>query len=254
MSNDLVALKVLVVSDSASERNALRDAASEASVIVHFSEVDRTEEGAACRAAADQNVDVVFLDARMSHDERQAVIDAAHRAHARPLIISLGAVDLKSADGFALDGLLAKPVEAAAARALLGACVRARLPSRVLVVDNSATVRSIMRRVLQSCRYRLEVEEAADGLSALQQADKQHFDMVLLDCNMPGLDGFATLGMFRQAHADTKVVMVTATNDIKLADKARASGAHDVLYKPFYAKDVDAVMSRLLGLRRPKSG
>jgi CheY-like chemotaxis protein len=128
------------------------------------------------------------------------------------------------------------------------------LPSRVLVVDDSATVRSVMRKVLQSCRYRLEVEEAPDGLSALQQAGRERFDVVLRDCNMPGLDGLATLAMFRQAHADTKVVIVTATNDTRLAAKARTAGAHDVLYKPFYARDVDAVMSRLLGLRRPKTG
>ena len=223
--------------------------------MVDFAKVDHTGEAAtACAAVADQNVDVVFLDARMSQDGRRAVFNAAHAASAKPLVISIGATDLKSADGLALDGLLAKPVEAAEARALLDACVRARLPSRVLVVDDSATVRSVMRKVLQSCRYRFEVEEAADGLAALQQAGKQRFDLVLLDCNMPGLDGFATLRMFRQAHTDTKVVMVTPTNDTKLADKARVSGAHDVLYKPFYAKDVDAVMSRLHGLRRPKTG
>lgn len=103
-----------------------------------------------------------------------------------------------------------------------------------------------------SCRYQFEIEEAADGTTALEQAGKKRFDLVPLDCHMPGLDGFATLAKFLENHADTKAVMITATNDTKIADRARAAGAHEVLYKPFYAKDIDALMARLLGLAQPK--
>jgi CheY-like chemotaxis protein len=257
MGDDLVALRILIVSDAAAERDALRSAASQASVMIDVAEVDRIADATpTCKRLANDEVDVIFLDSRMSHDGRQAVIDAARSAEARPLVISVGAADLKNqalSDGIAVDGLLAKPIQPADARALLDACVRARLPNRVLVVDDSATVRSVIRKVLQSCRYNFEAEEAADGEAALEQAGKQRFDLVLLDCNMPGLDGFATLARFLQRHADTKVVMVTATNDTKIADRARAAGAHDVLYKPFYAKDVDVLMNRLHGLMRPKA-
>jgi CheY-like chemotaxis protein len=256
MSDDLVALSVLVVSDSASEREALKDAAANASVMVDLSEVDRISEASeTCDVLASKSVDVIFLDSRMPHEGRQAVIDAARAVEAKPIVISIGSSDLKSnqtAERLAVDGLLAKPVQSGEARALLDACVRARLRSRILVVDDSATVRSVIRKVLQSCRYQFEVEEAGDGMAALGQADTQRYDLVLLDCHMPGLDGFATLAKFLETHADTKVVMVTATNDTKVADRARASGAHDVLYKPFYAKDIDAVMNRIHGLTQPK--
>lgn len=258
MSDDLVALNVLIVSDSASERDALRNAASQASVVIDVAEVDRISDAAPTRdLLSNGNVDVVFLDSRMPPDGRQAVIDAARAAQARPLVISVGSAGLKSnraaAEGLAVDGQLAKPIQSDEARALLDACVRARLPNRILVVDDSATVRSVIRKVLQSCRYNIEAEEAADGEAALKLAGKRRFDLVLLDCHMPGLDGFATLARLLQSHADTKVVMVTATNDTKIADRARAAGAHDVLYKPFYAKDVDALMNRLHGLLRPKA-
>ena len=256
MSDDLVALSVLVVSDSASERDALKEAAANASVMIDLSEVDRISEASAtCNVLASKNVDVIFLDSRMPHEGRQAVIDAAHAADATPLVISIGSSDLKpnqSAERLAIDGLLAKPFQSDEARSLLDACMRARLRSRILVVDDSATVRSVIRKVLQSCRYQFEVEEADDGMAALGQADKQRYDLVLLDCHMPGLDGFATLAKFLETHADAKVVMVTATNDTKVADRARAAGAHDVLYKPFYAKDIDAVMNRIHGLTQPK--
>jgi CheY-like chemotaxis protein len=120
----------------------------------------------------------------------------------------------------------------------------------VLIVDHSPTVRSVIRKVLQSSRYRFEVDEASDGQAALQKAATQRFDLVLLDCHMPGLDGFATMTMFLETHPDAKVVMVTGTGDLGLAERARATGAHGVLSKPFYTKDVDALMGRLHGLMR----
>jgi CheY-like chemotaxis protein len=253
MSDDLIALKILVVSDSAAEQGALRSAASQASVMVEVAEADPAG-GAASVCERLASVDVVFLDCRMPQECRCAIVDAARAAAARPIVISLGAIDLAAneiaAERLPVDGLLTKPVALADASALLNACVRARLPSRVLVVDDSSTVRSVVRKVLQSCRYRFEVVEAGDGASALACAGKQHFDLVLLDHDMPGLDGFATLTMLLHSYPRSKVVVVTATNNTKAADRARAAGAYGVLYKPFYAKDVDAVMSRLYGLMR----
>jgi CheY-like chemotaxis protein len=259
MSDDLVSLRILIVSDNASERDVLRTAALQAPVVIDVSEVDVLGGAAgACKKIASEKTDIVFLDSRMSHENRRSIVDAARAAGARPIVISMGAINLKASEAAAerqlVDGMLAKPVTVADARALLDACVRARLPSRVLVVDDSPTMRSVIRKVLQSCRSRFQIEEAADGTSALQLAAKQRFDLVLLDHNMPGLDGFATLAMFMQSYADVKVVVITATNNTKIADRARAAGAHDVLYKPFYAQDIDALMNRLYGLMRAKSG
>ena len=257
MSDDLVALKILVVSDSASERDALRDAAAQGSVLIDVAEVDRIDDASrVCSALTEGQVDAVFVDSRMTHEARQIVLNAARSAPTKPLVISIGAADHSAsrlaAEGFSVDGLLLKPIEPGEAQTLLGSCMRARLPRRVLVVDDFITVRSVIRKVLQSSRYRLEVDEAGDGTAALAAAAKQKFDIVLLDCNMPGIDGFTTLSTFLSSHADTKIVMVTASNDTRNADKARAAGAHDVLCKPFYAKDIDSVMNRLHGLIPPK--
>jgi CheY-like chemotaxis protein len=256
MTDDLVALKVLSVCDSAAERDALKEAAAQASVMVDVVEVDRSSGvQPICHRLKDGAIDAVFLDDRMSHDVRRVVVDAARAAEAKPLVISVGMTDLQcgqvAAEGLAWDGVLAKPVQLAEARAVLNACVRARLPNRVLVVDDSPTMRSVIRKVLQSSRYRLEIEEACDGPAAIELTEQRRFDVVLLDCNMPGFDGFATLEKLLKERPDTKVVMITATNDTKLADRARAAGAHSILYKPFYAKDIDNMMSVVVGLRRP---
>ena len=258
MSDDLVALNVLVVSDSAPEREAFRIAASQAAAVIDIAEVERIGDAPPTgHLLAVGNFDVILLDSGMPPDGRQALVKAARAAAAKPLIISLGSPELQSnhfgPERFVIDGLLAKPIQSAEARALLDACMRARLPNRVLVVDDSATVRSVIRKVLQACRYRFEIEEAADSAAALAQAARHRFDLVLLDRDLPGLDGLATLTHFLQGHADTKVVMIAATNDSKFVDRARAAGAHDVLYKPFYASDIDALMNRLLGLMRAES-
>jgi DNA-binding NtrC family response regulator len=71
---------------------------------------------------------------------------------------------------------------------------------------------------------------------------------------MPGVDSFATLATLQRNHPELKVIMVATTNDTRAAVRARAAGAHDMLYKPFYTKDVDAMMNRLCGLTGPKAG
>jgi FixJ family two-component response regulator len=53
-------------------------------------------------------------------------------------------------------------------------------------------------------------------------------------------------------YPDMKVVMITGTRDVRIEDRARASGAKDFLYKPFFAKDIDAVLNRLFGLMHPR--
>ena len=258
MSDDLVSLRILIVSDAKSERDALRAVASQHPVLIDVVVVETTGDASpTCNLLAREAIDVIFLDSRMPRASRQAVIDAAHAAESRPLVVFVGSADLKSkqiaTEGIAFDGLLAKPIDSAEARALLDACVRARLPSRVMVVDDSPTIRSVVRKVLQASRYRFEAAEAGEGKAALEQAAKQRFDVVFLDCHMPDFDGFATLAALQRNHPDTKVVMIAATNDTRIADRARAAGADDLLYKPFYAKDVDAVMNRLHGVMRPKA-
>jgi FixJ family two-component response regulator len=62
------------------------------------------------------------------------------------------------------------------------------------------------------------------------------------------VDGFTALGEFRRTHPDMQVVMMTGTRDVRIEDRARAGGAKDFLYKPFFAKDIDAVLNRLFGL------
>lgn len=257
MTEDLVSLKMLVVSTSVPEREIIRRASTLASILIEVVEVDAKDDGVeACALLARDAADVVFYDSRISKGGRQKLFDAARAAKNRPLAILIGAAELKTrevlTDGLPVDGVLAKPINPQELGILIDNCVRARLPNQVLIVDDSSTVRSVIRKVLQASRFRLNSEEAEEGAKAIERVGKRRYDIVFLDCHMPGLDGFATLGEIKRARPETKVVMITGTRDMRIEDRARADGAVDFLYKPFFAADIDGVLSRLFGLMRPR--
>jgi CheY-like chemotaxis protein len=255
--DDLISLNMMIVSDVAADRELFRRALALASVPIQVVELDASDDGvAACATLANEPVDAVLFDSGMSKAGRQRLIEAAHAAKEHPLAILIGAAALKTrevlTDGLPVNGVLAKPIDAQELRSLIENCVRARLPNRALIVDDSSTVRSVIRKVLQASCFRLSSEEAGEGATAIEMAKQRPYDIVFLDCHMPGLDGFATLAELRRALPDTKVVMITGTHDMRIEDRARGEGANDFLYKPFFAKDIDAVLSRLFGLMRAR--
>src|SRR5262249_13154780 len=149
-------------------------------------------------------------------------LDAARHNKPLPLIAMAASSQLAQVDGG--DLTIPQPETSEQARDLVERCVRLRLPKRVLVVDDSNTMRSIVRKILSSSRFSLEVSEAATGADALNEI-ANGYDLVLLDCNMPGIDGFETLAQIQQSAPRVVVVMMTATEDEAVAGRAKASGA-----------------------------
>jgi CheY-like chemotaxis protein len=123
----------------------------------------------------------------------------------------------------------------------------------VLVVDDSSTMRSIVRKILSASRFRMQVEEASEGIAALKQIASGHFELVILDYQMPGLNGLETLSEIKRKTPQVSVVLMTSGPDEALAERARAAGAAAFLRKPFYATDIDLVMCGVFGLRKPTS-
>ena len=101
----------------------------------------------------------------------------------------------RDGDGIDVDGSVNKPATTDEAQSTLERCVRTRIPTRVLVVDDSATMRGIVRKILSGSKFPLDVSEADGGTKALQELRNGTFDIVFLDYNMPGLNGFETLGI-----------------------------------------------------------
>lgn len=110
-----------------------------------------------------------------------------------------------------------------------------------LVVDDSSVIRKVARRILADLDF--EISEAADGHAALEMCRSDMPDAILLDWNMPVMDGFDFLQELRKASGGDgpKVVFCTTENDIAHITKAMRAGADEYIMKPF---DRDIVESK----------
>lgn len=102
-----------------------------------------------------------------------------------------------------------------------------------LVVDDSRVVRKVARRILESNGF--NVAEAADGQIALDACREQMPDVILLDWNMPVMDGLSFLKALRKEFGPDKppVLFCTTENDISHIEAALSHGAQEYIMKPF---------------------
>lgn len=103
---------------------------------------------------------------------------------------------------------------------------------RVLVVDDDAAIREMVRQILK-CEG-LDVAVASDGASAIEMGRRQTFDLIISDVVMRDVDGFEVLRMFqRELQPDADVVLMTGQATLDAALSAMRAGARDYLVKPF---------------------
>ena len=119
----------------------------------------------------------------------------------------------------------------------------------VLLVDDEDQLRRVMRDLLQREGYR--VAEAQNGIEALDQVDRHAPDIIVLDLNLPGLDGYGVLSHLRSRPATSKipVVVLTARGDEDNEVRVLELGADDFLSKPFRARALSARLKTILGRR-----
>ena len=236
MSGDLFTLHMIVVSDQPQDRDLWRDAARLASVPI---DITATERGETSPIDGKGHLDVVVIDAEVKNWD--LLIKAARALTPRP-IISVTSPSAAKFEG--ADAVVPRPKSAEEARKLIEQYVRMRTPKRVLIVDDSTTMRSIVRKILSASRYALDVSEADEGIAALKNIDRG-VDLVLLDYNMPGFNGIETLTEIKRVAPQVSVVMMTSTENAAVANQAEASGAAGFLRKPFYPADIDEVLDRI---------
>src|SRR5436309_1865180 len=121
---------------------------------------------------------------------------------------------------------------------------------KVLLVDDEDSLRKVMRDLLERDGY--AVTEARDGVQALDQVDRVGPDIIVLDLNLPGLDGYGVLSHLRSrpATADIPVIVLTAKGDEDNEVRVFELGADDFLTKPFRARALSARLEAVLGRRR----
>ena len=117
-------------------------------------------------------------------------------------------------------------------------------PLRLLIVDDEPNVRLMFRTALETAGYVLE--EAVDGEDALERNRVSPADLILLDLQMPRLDGMATLRRLRDEGRDVPVVIVTAHGSIPDAVSAMRLGAIDFLSKPITPDVLRRIVSEVV--------
>ena len=114
----------------------------------------------------------------------------------------------------------------------------------VLVVDDDSQIRQMIQWTLED--EGLPVATAADGRQALEQVQRRKPDLMILDINMPFMDGYMVAAALRATYGD-EIPIITLTAAGQVADKARAVGAVDYLSKPFDLDDLLHSVWRALG-------
>ena len=245
MNTELVSIRMLCVAATHADQNLWREGAAVASVPVDF---DVVVDAAAAAQLARGGIDVCVVDSRLPDAERAQIIAAARAAQPAPFIIVSAPRGTGRIDG--VDGMVARPSNPEAARGLVDLCARVKIPTRVLIVDNSGTVRGIVRKMLAASRFALDLDEANDADTALDRLRNGNFGIVFVDDDLPGLSGIQALAELRRTSPNVAVVMMTSAGDKSVAVRMRKAGALACLNKPFYPADLDAVLERYFGLHK----
>ena len=224
-------------------------------------------------AACNDAFDVVILDMNMPD---MSGLDLASKIEADPTIEAVRRVMLTSAgltladvdtDCFGIRASLGKPVrqsllfdtlqdvvgvaEAAGAGALVSAGRQAtpKLRGRVLLVEDSAVNRTVGEGLLELIGC--ETVSAVDGQDALVVAAKGEYDVILMDCEMPRMDGFeATTQLLQRADESgvpgPPIVALTANALPGYRDRCMEAGMSDYLSKPYTSEQLRTVLARWL--------
>jgi len=124
------------------------------------------------------------------------------------------------------------------------------MPNKILIVDDEPFNLDLLEQELTDQGY--AIERANDGEEALKKVDSSQPDLVLLDYNMPGLNGIEVLKELRKKECDAPVIMLTAYGTIERAVMAIKEGAYDFLTKPFESDHITLTVKKALEQERLK--
>ena len=120
---------------------------------------------------------------------------------------------------------------------------------RVLIAEDEMDLNTILNMKLTDAGY--SVDSCYDGKEAILYLESAEYDLVILDINMPGADGFAVLDSLRKSGKKTPVLFLTARDSISDRVRGLDAGANDYLVKPF---SLEELMARIRVLTRTAHG
>ena len=117
--------------------------------------------------------------------------------------------------------------------------------TRVLTVDDSASMRALLLHALRA--HGFHVEQAEDGVAAVEWLASNDVDVIVTDINMPRMDGFGLITKVRQdvRHRDRPILVLTTENSDEKRARARNAGATGWIVKPFDPEKLAAAVRRV---------
>jgi len=118
---------------------------------------------------------------------------------------------------------------------------------RILIVEDSPTMRQLLTFALRRLKN-VDIVEAQDGMDGLRKVSSDHFDLALIDINMPVMDGLKLISLIRSEESLSGIPIVVVTTEGAKEDRERALslGANEYLTKPIQANRVLSVAKGLL--------
>ena len=116
--------------------------------------------------------------------------------------------------------------------------------TKILIVDDQVNTCKSIQAILKKSGYRSEY--TLNGEEALRRVQGEHFDIVISDIRMPGMDGIRLLEELKKIQPSLVVIMITGYATIKSAVEAIQKGAYDYLPKPFTPDEVRVIIERAL--------
>ena len=116
---------------------------------------------------------------------------------------------------------------------------------RTLVVDDSAFMRNILKKILSSTNKYVVVGEASNGKEAIEKVKELKPDLITMDIVMPEMDGIEATRRIKKEFPDIKIVMCTSVDQEKKMIEAIEAGADGYIVKPFQAQKVLEQLNKL---------
>ena len=124
-----------------------------------------------------------------------------------------------------------------------------RPPLRILIADDSTLFLTCLHRLLDAQTLVQVVGTAANGREAIHQADALAPDLVLMDLDMPGMDGLQATTLLRRRQPNTRIILMTLDETVKARAAARAHGAHGFVGKSRMVGDLMTEIKRVFELK-----
>jgi CheY-like chemotaxis protein len=144
---------------------------------------------------------------------------------------------------------MSQTVKGSNSRSRVNAPPQPEAPPRILMAEDNVINQRVGKLILQRAGFSVDV--AADGVETLEAHKKHPYDIVLMDCQMPHMDGFeASLEIRKLPLRQPAIIAVTANALVGERERCLNAGMDDYLSKPFQAEQLIAIVMKWIGIRQ----